>query len=104
MGVQSLPFGAQGVWFTLNMLHSMNRWYDRFLFESCDPKLVSAFRMGYALLLIVYVATWSHSYSLCSPSKVYWGTKQHRNSVQLLAHRCCSISRHHRLLPGDLAS
>ena len=69
MDIQSLPFGAHGVRFTLNMLRSMNRWYDRFLFEGCDPKLVSAFRIGYALLLFVYVATWSHGYSM-------WFTEQ----------------------------
>lgn len=48
----------------MNPIRALSRWYERFLFESCDPKLVSAFRIGYALLLMVYVATWSHSYSL----------------------------------------
>ncbi len=48
----------------MNTLRTFSRWYDRFLFESCDPKLVSAFRIGYALLLVIYVSTWAPSYSL----------------------------------------
>ncbi len=64
MDVQPTASRTQGVRFTLNKLGTLSRWYDRFLFESCDPKLVSAFRIGYALLLLIYVGTWAHSYTL----------------------------------------
>ena len=33
--------------------------FDRFLFESCDPRMASVLRIAYATLLLVYVAVWS---------------------------------------------
>ena len=34
------------------------RCFDWFLFESCDPRIASLLRIGYGILLIVYVLVW----------------------------------------------
>ncbi len=43
----------------------MNRWssawssrWNRFLFESCDPKIVPILRIGFAILLIINAVVW----------------------------------------------
>lgn len=45
-------------------LRWLGQQYDRFLFNGCDPKLVSAFRIGYAALLILYVTAGFHNYAM----------------------------------------
>ncbi len=39
------------------MIESVKRIFDRFFFESCDPRVASLFRIGYAALILVYVLT-----------------------------------------------
>ncbi len=39
------------------MIESTKRIFDRFFFESCDPRIASLFRISYAVLIIVYVLT-----------------------------------------------
>jgi hypothetical protein len=36
--------------------------FRRFLFESCDPRIASLFRIGYSVLLLVYVGAWLSDY------------------------------------------
>lgn len=36
----------------------MRQWFDRFLFESCDPNTCVMMRLAYAALLILYVVIW----------------------------------------------
>lgn len=39
------------------MLDSARRRFDWFFFESCDPRLAPAFRIAYAVLVVIYVMT-----------------------------------------------
>ena len=38
--------------------HSVQRWCDWFLFESCDPRVASLLRIVYGSLMVVYVSVW----------------------------------------------
>ena len=40
------------------LCHRLNHWLDRFLFESCDAAMASCLRIGYAILLLIYIAVW----------------------------------------------
>ena len=41
-----------------SLCHAMQHWCDRFLFESCDPRVASLLRILYGTLMVVYVSVW----------------------------------------------
>jgi hypothetical protein len=42
----------------MRMWRLLQRRFDHFLFQSCDPRLAPVIRIGYAVLLIIYTLVW----------------------------------------------
>jgi len=46
------------------LYQSATRWFDHFLFESCDPFICSLIRIAFSILLLIYVTVWGMDASI----------------------------------------